>query len=364
MEIIKNVLQNKEIKYPLENVGKIEDLLFLDIETTGFSSKMSKLYLIGCVYYKNEVWNTIQFFANEYSDEKELLEEFFEFAKPYKTLIHFNGNNFDIPYLLDKCKEFNLDRNFDSYEGIDIYKRIQPLKSFLKLINCKQKTIEGFLGINREDKFSGGDLIGVYHDYVSDKDEQKKGLLLLHNFDDICGILDILPILYYCDLFKSKLIVTKVSAGTYKDINGNDKLELLMDFDIPFNLPVPVASRNGNIYFTASNAEGVFRVPIFEGELKYFFANYKEYYYLPIEDMALHKSVASFVDKSRREQAKASNCYIKKTSRFLPEFDNVINPFFKSDYSSKELYWEITEERKTDRNLFSAYSSHLMANLL
>lgn len=364
MEIIERKINDITVTYPLEKIDKLEEILFIDIETTGFSSKMSKLYLIGCVYYKENSWNTIQFFANDYSDEKELLEEFFYFAKPYKTLIHFNGNNFDIPYILDKCKEFNLDYNFDDYKGIDIYKRVQSLKNFLKLPNCKQKTIESFLAIERTDIYSGGDLIGIYHDYVKEKSNDNKDLLLLHNFDDICGLLNILPILYYCDLFEEKLTVTKVCAGTYKDINGNDKQELIMNFDIPFILPKAVSSMAGNLYITCTKNEGMLRVPIFEGELKYFFANYKEYYYLPLEDIALHKSVASFVDKSRREQAKASNCYIKKQARFLPQWDNLINPFFKSDYSSNNLYWELTEERKTDRNLFSAYASHVLTNFL
>lgn len=364
MEIIERILPDFQPKYPLEKIGKIEEILFIDIETTGFSPKMSKLYLIGCVYYKDNTWNTIQFFSEEYKDEKELLEAFYEFAIDFSYLIHFNGNNFDIPYLTDKFKEFDLPYDFEKFEGIDLYKRVQPLKNLLKLINCKQKTIEAFLKIDREDKYSGGDLIGIYHDYVKNPDEEKKKLLLLHNYDDICGLLEILPILFYCDLLTTKFVVTKVSAGSYKDINGNDKLELLMYFDLPFNLPIPVSSMNSNIYFTAKENEGMIRVPIYEGELKYFFANYKEYYYLPIEDIALHKSVAAFVDKSRRQQAKASNCYIKKTGRFLPQWDNVINPFFKEDYSSNNLYWEITDERKTDRNLFSAYVSHILLNII
>lgn len=35
--------------YPLERIGALRDLLFFDIETTGFSGDTSQLYLIGCV---------------------------------------------------------------------------------------------------------------------------------------------------------------------------------------------------------------------------------------------------------------------------------------------------------------------------
>ena len=34
--------------YPLERIGALRDLLFFDIETTGFSGDTSQLYLIGC----------------------------------------------------------------------------------------------------------------------------------------------------------------------------------------------------------------------------------------------------------------------------------------------------------------------------
>ena len=36
--------------YPLDRIGPKEQLLFFDIETTGFSEDTSQLYLIGCRY--------------------------------------------------------------------------------------------------------------------------------------------------------------------------------------------------------------------------------------------------------------------------------------------------------------------------
>ena len=40
-----------DITYPLERIAPLRDLLFFDIETTGFSGDTSQLYLIGCVYH-------------------------------------------------------------------------------------------------------------------------------------------------------------------------------------------------------------------------------------------------------------------------------------------------------------------------
>lgn len=363
MQIITNVIDNVKVMYPLEKICDTGKCLFIDIETTGFTARSSKLYLIGCVFFEEGSWKASQFFAEEYSDESELIKEFFEFAKNYSYLIHFNGNNFDIPYLMAKCKEFDLPYDFDNFTGIDLYKRVSTYKSFLKLDNCKQKTVEHFLKLDREDKYSGGDLIGIYHSYVSNKDDYLKNLLLLHNFEDIKGMLEILPILAYCDLFTDPLTVTKVSANYFKDINNKDRVELLMTFDTPSTLPVPVSFIYDGCYFAGAANQGMLRVPLYQEELKYFYANYKEYYYLPAEDIALHKSVASFVDKASREPAKANNCYTKKVSKFLPEWDALVTPFFKRDYNSKELFFELTDERRTDRKLFSDYASHVLNHM-
>ncbi len=363
MQIIDENIDDIKVFYPLESIAPLEQILFIDIETTGFTARTSKLYLVGCLYYDHG-WKSRQFFADEYSDEETIVEEFFNFAEGFKVLIHYNGNNFDIPYLTAKSREFSLSYDFDTYVGIDVYRRISPYKNFLKLENCKQKTIEKFLNITREDQFSGGDLIGIYHDYVRTKEADLKRFLLLHNFEDLKGMLSILPILAYCDLFTKKIKVTKVSASYYEDSSGATHSEIMMIMDLPADLLTPVSFLYDRCYFSGAGGQGMLRVPLYEEEMKYFYANYKDYYYLPAEDIALHKSVSSFVDKEHREQAKAANCYTRKTSKFLPEWDALVTPFFKRKYESKELFFELTDERRTDREMFNEYASHVLNHLV
>ena len=197
MKISKETLEEFEIEYDISRLAPIDELLFLDIETTGFTARSSYLYLIGCAYNEGGKWCTVQYLAESYEQEVDILKAFYDFAKDYKYLVHFNGNQFDMPYLVQKCKQHELDINFDSFSGIDLYKRISPCKVFLGLQNCKQKTMEKYLGIDREDAFSGGELIGVYHDYVKDPSEFARNTLLLHNEDDLKGMLSILPMLSY-----------------------------------------------------------------------------------------------------------------------------------------------------------------------
>ncbi len=361
MKISEETLDNFSIAYPLETLAPLERILFLDIETTGFTARTSHLYLIGCAYFQANKWHTIQWMAENYEQEADILTSFFEFAKLYKFLVHFNGNNFDLPFLLQKCEQLSLPYHFENFVGIDLYKRIAPYKFFLKLPNCKQKTLEQFLGMNRKDAFSGGELIGIYHDYVKAPTEFSEKALLLHNADDIKGMLEILPMLAYYDLFNKNVKAKKVQANSYKDINGNSRKELLITLSIPTPLPKPISASANNCYFKGDGENATLKVPIYEEELKYFYSNYKDYYYLPTEDIALHKSVASFVDKAHRLQASASTCYTRKFSSYLPQWEILFEPFFKRDYRSKELFFELTNEMKKDRTAFCNYTNHVLA---
>ncbi len=136
-----------------------------------------------------------------------------------------------------------------------------------------------------------------------------------------------------------------------------------MKLALPTPLPLPVSNLSNGCYFSGEASEGILKVPLYEEEMKYFYSNYKDYYYLPAEDVALHKSVATFVDKSHRIQASAANCYTRKYALYLPQWDIFMEPFFKRDYKSKELFFELTEEQKKDRDLFSRYAQYLLGKM-
>lgn len=363
MRTINQTLENFTIQYPLERIAPLDKLLFIDIETTGFTAKSSSLYLIGAAYYYSGRWHIKQWFATNYDDEKALLEDFFPFAADFTHLVHFNGNNFDLPYLLQKCEMHKLSYHFDDFEGIDIYKRISPYKFFLHTPNCKQKTLEELLGIDREDVYNGGELIDIYHDYVKNPTEEACRFLLLHNSDDMKGMLQILPLLAFYDLFNGPLKAKKVQSNRYVDYHGHDKQELLMKLELPTPLPLTIANLSNGCYFSGEASEGILKVPVYEEEMKYFYSNYKDYYYLPKEDVALHKSVSSFVDKEHRTQASAATCYTRKYSTYLPQWDIFREPFFKRDYKSKDLFFELTDDIKKDRELFSRYAQYLLGKM-
>lgn len=361
MRISEETLENFSISYPLERLAPLERILFIDIETTGFTARSSYLYLIGCAYYLAGKWHTIQWMAENYSQEAEILNAFFEFSRLYRYLIHFNGNNFDLPFIQQKCEQLSLPHSFDAFQGLDIYRRIAPYKFILRLPNCKQKTLEQYLGIDRKDVFSGGELIGLYHDYVKNPTEFSENALFLHNADDLKGMLETLPILAYYDLFNQPVRAKKVQANYYKDANGHTRKELVITIATDTPLPKLITASANGCLLRGEDSVVTLKIPIYEEELKYFYSNYHDYYYLPTEDVALHKSVAGFVDREHRVPASAANCYTRKVANYLPQWDVVFEPFFKRDYKSRELFFELTDEMKKNRQAFSDYAAHVLA---
>ncbi len=364
MKTITRELPALTTAYPLELLGNEEDILFLDIETTGFAAKSSSLYLIGCVYFRRGGFYLIQWFAEQPSEERAVLEAFFTFAASYHTLVHFNGNHFDIPYMAQKCVQYELPFSFDRFEGADLYVRVSPLKNFLKLPNCKQKTIETYLGVDREDTLSGGDLISVYHNYVKYPSAEAYDALLLHNAEDIQGLVRLLPILSYVRLYQEGVRVVKVNANYYKDFRNAGRAELVMKLLLPSPLPVPIANYANGCFFSAAGTDASLKVPLFDGELKYFYANYRDYYYLPAEDTALHKSVSAFVDPAHRVPASAATCYTRKNSEYLKQWAPLFTPVFQPAYKAHDFYIELTDERRQDREFFASYATHVLQTMI
>nr|MBQ8252821.1 ribonuclease H-like domain-containing protein [Lachnospiraceae bacterium] len=360
MKTIQTLLSPKLCSYPIEMIGEAEDILFVDIETTGFTARTSNLYMIGCIFFEHGQIHLIQWFAEKPEEEKKILSAFLQKCRSHSILIHYNGNNFDIPYMKQKCLQYHLDEPFSDMDGVDIYKRIMPYKKMLHLENVKQKTVESYLEISREDQYNGGQLIEIYKDYVCLPSREKAELLLLHNADDMRGMLQLLPILSYADMFVQPFRVTKVQANKYTDETGQKRTEVMMKLKFPFAFPKPVTLTGRNCRFDGFENEGNLKVPIIYDTLKYFYSNYKDYYYLPAEDVAMHKSVATYVGKEFREQAKAATCYTKKEGAFLPQWDLIFTPVFKKEYGDKLCYFELTEEIKRSPAEFYKYALHII----
>ena len=78
--------------------------------------------------------------------------------------------------------------DIEKYPSLDFYQFLKPFQNLFQMTHGKQKDWEQFLGLNREDKYDGGQLIAVYKDYLMSKDKDLLHNLLLHNEDDLLGM--------------------------------------------------------------------------------------------------------------------------------------------------------------------------------
>ena len=341
------VIRNKadiKIEYPIEKIVDKESTIFFDIETTGFSRKYCNIYLIGCMYYVGDELMYTQWLAENFNDEANVLMAFHKFIQNYNSIIHFNGNSFDIPFVVERGKKYMLDFDFEQYHHIDIYKSVNTINHLLKMENQKQKSFENLLGINRTDPFTGGDLIEVYKHYVESKDERLILPLLLHNKEDVFNMGYLLSLLSFEDLFNHKYEIIEYGINEYTDYAGDNRKELFINFKLFNSIPIDISYNLKNISLLIKNDIGKLIVQVFQGTYKYFYANYKDYYYLTTEDVAVHKSVAKYVDKEYRKQATAATCYEKCCGEFLQvkestDFKNI----FKEEYNRKEHYIKLSD---------------------
>ena len=79
--------------------------------------------------------------------------------------------------------------------------------------------------------------------------------------------------------------------------------------------------------------------------------------------MSIHKSVAFYVDKNFRTRAKAANCYSRKTGQFLPQYTDIISPYFKIDYYDKKTYFEMTDDFCNNTERIMNYAVHVLEYL-
>ncbi|MGL5434159.1 MAG: ribonuclease H-like domain-containing protein [Lachnospiraceae bacterium] len=349
--------------YPLERIGALTQLLFFDIETTGFSGDYSNLYLIGCTYYQDDCWNLIQWFAETADSEEELLHSFFSFMDSYRILIHFNGDGFDIPYLLKRCRHFGLDYDFSRITSLDIYKKIKPYRKLLQLDSLKQKSIEHFLGVTRQDKYSGGQLIEVYKDYLVTHESFLYDMLMLHNEDDLKGMPVILPILNYPDFLEQPLQLNSHQILAETDIFGDQHHMLELIFVSKCAIPVPFDISNPPVECHAADHGITFTIDLYEGTLKHFYPNYKDYYYLIYEDTAIHKSIGEYVDRDAREKATARTCYTRQTGCFVPQFSPLWQPEMKQEPKDKIIYAPLDHVCLEDPECVQAYLAQLLCHL-
>lgn len=350
--------------------GAPSELLLLDIETTGLSALNHSIILIGCLCFDagRQRWEITQFFADSPEEEPALLTAFSALAAGKRVLIHYNGRKFDLPFLQKHMKNVGIRDVIPGMQSVDIYQSVARYRNLLGLSDNRQQTVEAFLGTGRTDRSTGRDVVALYTGYLRDGNPDMRDAVIAHNAADLTGVLALLPMLSYDLFFQETPVVYRAEADSYSDWDGQPREEAILRFRSRVEIPKPVFGSRSSCFFKAEGCDGgtdgVVKVPILSGELKYFYANYRDYYYFPGQDQALHRSVAVYADRENRTHARPETCYTRKKASFLPEWDLFRTPFYKKDYRSPELYFELSPEVKTDRALLSSYAQYVVSHII
>ena len=179
--------------FPHLSGARVEDLLFMDIETTGLSSG-APLFLVGALTLEREARLDL-FLARDYPEERALLAAYHELAAG-KTLVTFNGKSFDWPYIEGRSRAHRLSfapprAHFDMlHHARRVWKHSLP--------NCKLQTLELYLcGRTRVDDVPGSEIPRAYHEFVATHARTGAGAHLMapilhHNALDILTTAELL----------------------------------------------------------------------------------------------------------------------------------------------------------------------------
>ena len=195
----KSLVKNKYITdLDLSFCFKIEDFLFLDIETLGIID--SPVILVGIGFFRNGKFRIHLLFARELEEEIAIYEHLKMNILPnFKCFVTYNGKTFDIPYLANRFLYF-FDKNpmissEDSpyekcntkFHHIDLYHHCRRLYkgqyNEYSLTNMEEK----LLRMNRDNKLPSN-MVGLCYRKYKENSERYIGLIkeiVEHNYYDV-----------------------------------------------------------------------------------------------------------------------------------------------------------------------------------
>lgn len=201
---IKNLIEQQRVK-ELQLMGAKdrellsyfdpEDILFLDIETTGLWASQP-LFLVGLLYHRKGKLLVNQYFARHYREEKAVLAAANELIQDFKVVVSFNGKRFDIPYILGRSVEHRL---FYSYPHHQVDLLYHARRQYSDIIpNCRLTTLEEhILDFRRQGDIPGYLIPETYHRFTQKQDASLIQPVLEHNKLDLLAMVKLFKLIIH-----------------------------------------------------------------------------------------------------------------------------------------------------------------------
>lgn len=174
----------------------MKNILYFDIETTGFDKNRDNIILISSGNFVDyNKFCTIQYFAESLEDEERVLYNFGHDIINYNSWCSYNGIAFDEPFICERMLRANI--NFQPPKHhIDLYRYVRPYYKQLGMRRCNLKTVEKYIGISRKDQIDGGMSVDLYNDFLDTKDKTLEDTIMLHNYEDVLNLPKIHEFIY------------------------------------------------------------------------------------------------------------------------------------------------------------------------
>lgn len=213
---------------------KMREIAYFDIETTGFDKDKDKIILISLgTFLEDGSFNIKQYYAESLEDEIDILYEFGKDLNSFSRWCSYNGIAFDEPFIVRRMEKNNI--VFKSPpEHIDLYRLIRPYYKQLGMERCNLKTVEKYLGVQREDKIDGGMSVELYYQFLESKDEELKHIIMLHNYEDVLNLPRIFKIVYQVECTDNIVredCITGKQLGFLKSLISKNKIVMKSDIE-------------------------------------------------------------------------------------------------------------------------------------
>lgn len=212
----------------------MHSIAYFDIETTGFEKEKDYIILISLGYFNEDgSFNIKQYFAEELQDELEVLYAFGSDLSKFTRWCSYNGLAFDEPFIVRRMEKNNIHFT-PPLEHIDLYRLIRPFYKQLGMERCNLKTVEKFLGVEREDQIDGGMSVELYYQYLESKNNELKDILMLHNYEDVLNLPRIFKLIYKVDNSDDIVrvdCITEKQLSFLKSLIKKNKIELSFEIE-------------------------------------------------------------------------------------------------------------------------------------
>ncbi|MBT4333087.1 MAG: hypothetical protein HOD64_07405, partial [Candidatus Cloacimonetes bacterium] len=161
------------LKYSGLDEANIENLLFIDTETTGLAGGTGTyVFQIGIGFFKEDEFVLMQYFLTDIANEKELIDQLLNEINKETIYVSFNGKSYDIPLLNSRSIFNRCDGKLNKFNNIDL---LHISRRFWRemLENYSLQNIErNILKSNREGELDipGSEIPAAYFSYLDSRD--------------------------------------------------------------------------------------------------------------------------------------------------------------------------------------------------